>query len=109
MGAGKTTIGRVLAQNLQLEFVDSDQEIEERTGADIPWIFDVEGEIGFRRREAQVLEEVLNDEAAIIATGGGIVTQKGNRERLKLSGGVIFLQATVEQQVKRTAKDKNIK
>ncbi|HEY9034699.1 MAG TPA: shikimate kinase AroK [Pseudomonadales bacterium] len=107
MGAGKTTIGKLLAQELNLPFKDIDHIIVERCGADIPWIFDVEGEAGFRRREHQVLQDVLAAEPAVIATGGGIVSQAENRELLKKSGGVVFLHATVDQQFERTAKDKN--
>lgn len=107
MGAGKTTIGRALAQELQLPFKDIDHIVVENTGADIPWIFDVEGEDGFRRRESQALIEALEGEPAVIATGGGIVTQEANRQLLKQAENVIFLYASVKQQFYRTAKDKN--
>ena len=107
MGAGKTTIGRALAQELNLPFKDIDHIVVENTGADIPWIFDVEGEEGFRKRESQALADVLAGEPAVIATGGGIVTQEVNRRLLKEHGGVIFLYASVKQQLFRTAKDKN--
>lgn len=107
MGAGKTTIGKLLAQELHLPFKDIDQMVVERSGADIPWIFDVEGEEGFRRREHQMLKEVLGGEPAVIATGGGIVTRAENRELLKQAGTVVFLYASVDQQYERTAKDKN--
>ena len=108
MGAGKTTIGKLLAQELDLPFKDIDHIIVERTGADIPWIFDVEGETGFRRRESQVLAEVLDADAAVIATGGGIVSLPDNREMLKQADAlVVFLNATVAQQFHRTSKDKN--
>ena len=73
MGAGKSTIGKYLAQQLKLRFVDSDEEIEVRTGADIPWIFDVEGEAGFRDREQQVIEELTGWDGIVLATGGGVV------------------------------------
>jgi len=106
MGAGKTTIGRVLAQNLKLEFVDSDQEIEERTGADIPWIFDVEGEAGFREREQKVIAELTLRDGVLLATGGGVVVKSENRSALAGRGIVVYLQATVAQQVARTHRDR---
>ncbi len=107
MGAGKTTIGRQLAQGLHLEFIDSDQEIEERTGADIPWIFDVEGEEGFRDRESKVIEELTQRDGIVLATGGGAVLRPENREALGARGTVVYLHATLEQQVARTARDRN--
>lgn len=106
MGAGKSTIGKLLAQRLGWEFFDSDHIIEERTGADIPWIFDVEGEEGFRERESSVLEELVQKEEVVIATGGGIVMRERNRELLKKVQWVIYLTATIEQLVERTYKDK---
>jgi shikimate kinase len=106
MGAGKTTIGRVLAQNLKLEFIDSDQEIEERTGADIPWIFDVEGEAGFREREQKVIAELTLRDGVLIATGGGVVMRPENRVALAGRGTVVYLHATVAQQAARTGRDK---
>lgn len=107
MGAGKTTIGKLLAHELDLPFKDIDQLVVEKSGASIPWIFDVEGECGFRRREHQVLVDVLQENTAVIATGGGIVTQVENRELLKNCNNVVFLYAPVELQFQRTAKDKN--
>lgn len=106
MGAGKSTIGKLLAQRLGWEFFDSDHIIEERTGADIPWIFDVEGEEGFRERESSVLEELVQKEEVVIATGGGIVMREGNRAMLKKTQWVIYLTASIEQLVERTYKDK---
>lgn len=106
MGAGKSTIGRMLAQRLSAAFLDTDQVIESRTGADIPWIFDVEGEAGFRDRETNVLKDLTHAEDAIIATGGGIVVRAENRELLKSSGTVVYLTASIEQLVNRTYKDK---
>ncbi len=105
MGAGKTTIGRLLAQHLKLDFADTDREIEERTGADIPWIFDVEGEEGFRNREVQVVEEMTERSNILLATGGGVVLRKENRQVLASRGYVIYLYASIEEQVKRTARD----
>ena len=107
MGAGKTTIGRQLARSLKLHFVDSDKEIEERTGVDIPRIFDVEGEQGFRDREQQVIEELTNREGILLATGGGAVMRPENRKALGARGYVIYLHTTVEQQLARTAHDRN--
>lgn len=107
MGAGKTTIGKLLAQELALSFKDVDHLIVEKSGVSIPWIFDVEGEQGFRKREHQVLQDVLNEDVAVIATGGGIVMLPENRELLKRHGNVVFLYAPVELQYQRTAKDKN--
>lgn len=107
MGAGKSTIGRMLAKRLGLEFKDSDHEIERRTGADIPWIFDVEGEEGFRRREQDVLDELTNCSDIVLATGGGAVLKQENREKLRVRGNVIYLKLSVDQQTARTAKDRN--
>jgi shikimate kinase len=107
MGAGKTTIGKILAQELHLPFKDIDHIITEKAGADIPWIFHVEGEDGFRKREHQALEDVLRAGTAVIATGGGIVMRPENRQLLMAERCVVFLNASVEQQYFRTAKDKN--
>ncbi|APE31284.1 shikimate kinase [Halomonas aestuarii] len=107
MGAGKSTIGRLLAAELSREFYDSDHEIQARCGADIPWIFDVEGEAGFRDREAQMIRELTRHENVVIATGGGAVLREENRRVLRESGTVIYLLTTVEQQLRRTAKDRN--
>ncbi|CAA0114500.1 Shikimate kinase 1 [BD1-7 clade bacterium] len=107
MGAGKTTIGRMLAQELGLPFKDVDHMVVEQAGADIPWIFDMEGELGFRKRETQSLLASIDGESAIIATGGGIVTQAENRKLLNLQSCVVYLATSVEQQYQRTLKDKN--
>jgi shikimate kinase len=106
MGAGKSTIGRLLSRQLTLPFKDSDTLIEERSGADIPWIFDVEGEVGFRQRETAVLEDTLNDSAFVLATGGGIVLRMENRQLLKQADVVIYLSAEPEHLIRRTEKDK---
>ncbi|MGD9592456.1 MAG: shikimate kinase AroK [Candidatus Berkiella sp.] len=106
MGAGKSTIGKQLARELKLEFYDADQEIEARTGADIAWIFDVEGEEGFRKREAAVIDELSQLQGIVLATGGGAVLTADNRNRLAARGTVVYLHTTVEQQVRRTARDK---
>lgn len=107
MGAGKSTIGRLLSEELGLPFIDSDKEIEDRSGANIPWIFDLEGEAGFRERESQVIADLLGEPAKVLATGGGAVLRKENRTLLKQAGYVVYLKASVEQQLIRTAKDKN--
>ncbi|MVW74580.1 shikimate kinase AroK [Pseudomonas xionganensis] len=107
MGAGKSTIGRLLAKELRLPFKDSDKEIEARTGADIPWIFDVEGEQGFREREQAVIAELCDQGDMVLATGGGVVMRPENRAALRSGGCVVYLHASVEQQIHRTAKDRN--
>lgn len=107
MGAGKTTIGRLLAQELGLEFVDSDQVITERTGVDIPTIFEFEGEAGFREREAAALDDLSQREGVVLATGGGAVLREDNRRRLAERGFVVYLRASVDQQVQRTKRDRN--
>lgn len=107
MGAGKSTIGRQLAKSLELEFVDSDHEIERRTGANIPLIFDVEGEAGFRQREKKVIDELSRRSGIVLATGGGAVLDPDNRSRLRDRGTVIYLYATVDQLLARTGKDRN--
>ncbi|QSX29863.1 MULTISPECIES: shikimate kinase AroK [Shewanella] len=106
MGAGKSTIGRHLAQMLHLEFHDSDQEIENRTGADIAWVFDVEGEEGFRRREAQVIADLTEKQGIVLATGGGSVQSKDIRNFLSARGIVVYLETTIDKQVARTQRDK---
>lgn len=107
MGAGKTTVGRHLADLLGREFLDSDHEIERKTGATIPWIFEKEGEQGFRTRESVVINELTTKKNLVLATGGGVVTQAVNREYLKQRGIVIYLYTPVELQLQRTYRDKN--
>ena len=106
LGAGKSTIGKYLAQQLRLGFADTDSEIEARTGADIPWIFDVEGEEGFRDREQRVVEEMTLWDDVVLATGGGVVLRPENRRALAGRGFVIYLFATVDEQVRRTRRDR---
>ena len=106
MGAGKSTIGKLLAGIIKLPFIDSDRVIEERTGADIPWIFDVEGEAGFRVRESAVLLDVLNGPAVVLATGGGAVLRQENQKVMSSQGTVFYLMASIDQLLERTAKDK---
>lgn len=104
-GAGKTTIGRLLAQELKLDFYDSDHEIESRTGADIAWIFDMEGEEGFRKREEKIIEELSANSKIVLATGGGVILSEQNRRFLHSRGTVIYLMTTINQQLERTRKD----
>ncbi|MCU4675836.1 shikimate kinase AroK [Catenovulum sp. 2E275] len=106
MGAGKSTIGRQLANELHLEFFDSDAEIERRTGADIAWVFDVEGEAGFRVREEKVIFDLTEKQGIVLATGGGSILSKETRNRLSARGFVVYLETTIEKQVARTARDK---
>ncbi|ABV38869.1 Shikimate kinase [Shewanella sediminis HAW-EB3] len=106
MGAGKSTIGRHLAQMLHLDFHDSDQEIESRTGADIAWVFDVEGEEGFRVRETQVVADLTEKQGIVLATGGGSIQSKEIRNNLSARGIVVYLETTIDKQVARTQRDK---
>jgi len=107
MGAGKSAVGRQLARLLHLEFVDSDEEIERRTGVDIPFIFEKEGEEGFREREAKVIDELTERHGVVLATGGGAVVDSRNRSRLGGRGFVIYLHTTVQQQLDRTSRGRN--
>ena len=107
MGSGKTTIGRALAKKLNMRFVDSDHEIESRTGTSIPVIFEVEGEESFRRREADVIRDLTALDNIVLATGGGAVLRPENRALLKSRGTVIYLRTGITQILQRTAKDKN--
>lgn len=106
MGAGKSTIGKQLADTTGREFIDSDQEIVERTGAEIDLIFELEGEEGFRKRENRVIGELIARDNIVLATGGGVVLLKDNRQHLKQNGVVIYLTASAEQIFKRTEKDR---
>ncbi|MBK4775765.1 shikimate kinase AroK [Candidatus Pantoea edessiphila] len=106
MGAGKSTIGRHLAQQLKMDFFDSDQEIEQRTGADISWVFDVEGEEGFREREEKIINELTAKQGIVLATGGGSVKSQHTRNCLSARGIVVYLETTVEKQLSRTKRDK---
>ncbi|WP_405235516.1 shikimate kinase AroK [Lentisalinibacter orientalis] len=102
MGAGKSAVGRALARALKLEFVDTDDEIERRTGVDIPFIFEKEGEAGFRKREAAVVDELTARPDLVLATGGGVVGDPDNRRHLAARGTVVYLHTTVAQQLART-------
>jgi shikimate kinase len=107
MGAGKTTVGRLLARRLKLRFVDSDHEIEKRCGVKVPLIFDIEGEAGFRARETQTLAELAALEGIVLATGGGAVLAAENRRRLAERGTVIYLRARPEDLYERVRQDRN--
>lgn len=102
MGAGKSAVGRRLARELGWQFIDSDDVIEQRSGVDIPFIFEREGEAGFRRREQQVLEELTQQEGVVLATGGGSAQDPLTRERLAARGCVVYLYASIDQQLRRT-------
>lgn len=106
MGAGKSTIGRQLAKQFSMEFFDSDQEIERRTGVDVSWVFDLEGEEGFREREEKIINELTEKQGIVLATGGGSIKSKETRNRLSARGVVIYLEITIEKQMARTQRDK---
>ena len=106
MGAGKSTIGRFIAQELGFRLVDIDTEIEQSTGADIPWIFDVEGEEGFRRRETSMIASFVNAQETVISTGGGAILSEENHDLLRTIGYVVYLETSVDTQLQRTRKDR---
>jgi len=107
MGAGKSTVGKFLAEKLHFEFVDSDHVIEERTGTTIPTIFDIEGESGFRDREEAVVDELTQLHDTVLATGGGVVERESNRQHLRSRGFVVYLKSPVENLIARTKHDRN--
>ncbi|MGE5615648.1 MAG: shikimate kinase AroK [Bacillota bacterium] len=107
MGAGKTTVGKRLAEQRGMTFVDSDHEIESRCGVDISYIFEKEGEAGFRKREKQVIGELAQRSGIVLATGGGAVIDPDNRHALGSRGFVVYLHATVQQQLARTQRCEN--
>lgn len=106
-GAGKTTIGKLLAEDLGLQFFDTDQEIIKRTGVSIPTIFEYEGERGFRAREQQVIAQLAALDDVVIATGGGAILDAQNRSILAQNGTVIYLEVSIAEQLARTRNDKN--
>lgn len=107
MGAGKTTIGKLLAKRLSYSFLDSDYEIVQRTGVSLPTIFEIEGEEGFRKREAQVIAEIAALDKHVVATGGGVVLRSENRQTLQNSGLVVYLNVPLFTLYERTRHDKN--
>jgi len=107
MGSGKSAVGRHLARALHLRFHDSDLEIEQRTGVDIPYIFEKEGEAGFREREHEVIDLLTQLEGVVVATGGGAVLRADNREHLAARGHVVYLRTSVPQQLERTRYGRN--
>ncbi len=107
MGSGKTTVGRALARQLGKQFVDSDEEVQRRTGVSIPHIFDVEGEAGFRQRESAAIADLVMRNDIVLATGGGAVLAAQNREILRQNGLVIYLKASVHDLWQRTRNDRN--
>jgi shikimate kinase len=107
MGAGKTTIGRLLAKALAVPFYDTDKAIEESTGVDIPTIFEFEGEEGFREREQKMIRELTQMEGIVMATGGGAVLREENRRLLKANGFVVYLKCSAERILERTRRDTN--
>ena len=107
MGSGKTTIGKALAKRLNLRFVDADHEIEARTGASIPLIFEIEGEASFRQREADVIRDLTAQQGIVLATGGGAVLNEQSRRWLHERGTVVYLKATVASILQRTSHDRN--
>ena len=107
MGSGKSTVGKIISDELFLDFFDTDDEIEKRTGASIDWIFDLEGEEGFRRRESEILSEMVQKNSIVLSTGGGIILDSSNRELLSSRGTVFYLSTPISIQVERTANDKD--
>mgnify|MGYP001364360769 FL=1 len=107
MGSGKSTVGKIISNELFLNFFDTDEEIESRTGASIDWIFDLEGEEGFRKRESEILNEMADRNSIVLSTGGGIVLSEKNSEILSSRGTVFYLSTPISVQVDRTAKDKD--
>ena len=107
MGSGKSTVGKIISDELFLSFFDTDDEIELRTGASIDWIFDLEGEEGFRKREKEVLNEMVQKNSIVLSTGGGIILSDENRELLSSRGTVFYLSTPISIQIERTSKDKD--
>jgi shikimate kinase len=107
MGSGKSAVGRQLARDLGLRFVDSDEEIERRTGVDIPYIFEKEGEAGFRVREAEVIGLLTKEQGIVLATGGGAILEASNRACLRSRGTVVYLRTSVDQQLLRTRRSED--
>ncbi len=107
MGAGKTTMGRQIAKRLNMDFEDSDHVIEECTGVDIPLIFEIEGEVGFRKRETTVIDALTKTTQLVLATGGGAILTKENRQFLRNRGLVVYLHSDIKHLLERVSHDKN--
>ena len=107
MGSGKSTVGKIISSELFLTFYDTDEEIETRTGASIDWIFELEGEEGFRKRESKILEDMVYKNSIVLSTGGGIILSESNREMLSSRGTVFYLATPIAVQLERTSKDKD--
>ena len=107
MGSGKSAVGKYLARSLKMPFVDTDAEIEARTGVDIPFIFEREGEAGFRQREHEALDELTQRSPVVLATGGGAVLRPENRQLLAERGFVVYLETAVEEQAARVRQSRN--
>ena len=107
MGSGKSTVGKIISDELFLTFYDTDEEIENRTGASIDWIFDLEGEEGFRKRETKILDELAQLNSIVLSTGGGIILSDENRDTLSSRGTVFYLATPISVQLERTSKDKD--
>jgi len=107
MGSGKSTVGKIISSELFLNFFDTDEEIETRTGASIDWIFDLEGEDGYRKRESKILHEMVQQNSIVLSTGGGIILSESNRELLSSRGTVFYLATPIAVQLERTSKDKD--
>ena len=107
MGSGKSTVGKIISDELFMTFLDTDEEIELRTGASIDWIFDLEGESGFRKRESEILSEMVDKNSVVLSTGGGIILSDQNRELLSSRGTVFYLATPIAVQLERTSKDKD--
>ncbi|KUJ72416.1 shikimate kinase AroK [Thiomicrospira sp. WB1] len=107
MGAGKSTVGRILADKLHYRFLDSDHEIEAKTGVSIPMIFDIEGEAGFRKRECRLIDQLTQKPGIVLATGGGAVLKPQNRKHLRSRGFVVYLRSSLEALLARTRHDRN--
>ena len=106
MGSGKTTLGKILSNKLDKIFYDSDQVIEEKLGVDVSMIFEYEGEEGFREREKDILQELVSKKNIVLATGGGIILSKSNRDLLSENGIVIYLKSNQKDLILRTKNDK---
>jgi shikimate kinase len=107
MGSGKTSIGKKLSKMMKFNFIDTDHLIEEKTGVDIPTIFEHEGESGFRKRENKILEDISNIENSVLGTGGGIIILEENRKIIKNMGFIVYLTASIKELVYRTEQDRN--